>query len=56
VVTDAWYVRETSDPTCGERLLELKELLVLLDRRWKVAGEYLRIVEAAEFYLQSAIR
>ncbi|KAK5170913.1 uncharacterized protein LTR77_004057 [Saxophila tyrrhenica] len=52
----AWYVRESSDPWCSERLVELKELLVLLDRRWKVAGEYLRIVEAAEFYLQSAIR
>lgn len=38
---DAWYVRETSDPACGERLQELKELLALLDRRWKVAGQYL---------------
>ena len=25
--------------------MELKELLVLLDRRWKVAGQYLRIIE-----------
>lgn len=35
---DAWYVRESSDQTCVERLQELKELLVLLERRWKVAG------------------
>lgn len=41
---DAWYVRESSDPACGERLIELKELLVLLDRRWKVAGQYLFII------------
>lgn len=37
----AWYVRESSDATCGERLAELKELLSLCDRRWRVAGQYL---------------
>lgn len=39
--TDAWYVRESSSPECAERLAELKEILLLLDRRWKVAGQYL---------------
>ena len=39
VGADAWYVRESSDSTCGERLLELKELLRMLDQRWKVAGQ-----------------
>ena len=74
---DAWYMRETSDPGCGERLAELKDLLSVLDRRWKAAGqyylifalvnsrvhadapcpgEYLRIIEATEFHLASAIR
>lgn len=38
---DAWYVRESSDPVCGERLAELKEVLIMLDRRWRVAGQYL---------------
>ena len=42
---DAWYVRESSDSACSARLLELKELLTILDRRWKVAGAYLFIVE-----------
>ncbi|KAK4627040.1 Transcription factor BOA15 [Fulvia fulva] len=37
----AWYVRESSRPECHERLQEIKEVLVLLDRRWKVAGQYL---------------
>ena len=75
--SDAWYARESSDQNCVERLTELKELLVLLEKRWKVAGEfqvsvdytctlhrtltkdllgeYLRIVEATEFHLSSAI-
>lgn len=35
----AWYVRESSDPACGERLVELKELLTICDRRWRVAGK-----------------
>lgn len=39
-LSDAWYVRETSDPTCGERLAELKDLLNLIHRRWRVAGQY----------------
>ncbi|KAK3710452.1 hypothetical protein LTR37_010295 [Vermiconidia calcicola] len=41
----AWYVRESSDHACSERLFELKELLILLDRRWKVAGQYLFIID-----------
>ncbi|KAK5113949.1 hypothetical protein LTR62_003072 [Meristemomyces frigidus] len=36
----AWYVRESSDPECGVRLGELKEVLGLCDRRWRVAGRY----------------
>ncbi|KAH9818145.1 Fungal specific transcription factor domain [Teratosphaeria destructans] len=37
----AWYVRESSDPACGERLLEIKEVLLLCEKRWKVAGQYI---------------
>lgn len=40
----AWYVRESSDPACGERLAELKELLIICDRRWRVAGQYLSLI------------
>lgn len=46
--TDAWYVRESSDQECGECLLELKEVLMLLDRRWRVAGQYLFYVSEFE--------
>ncbi|EMC98574.1 hypothetical protein BAUCODRAFT_145643 [Baudoinia panamericana UAMH 10762] len=52
----AWYVRESSDPSCAEHAAELKEVLVMCDRRWKVAGEYIRIIEATEFALASSIR
>ncbi|KAF2765205.1 hypothetical protein EJ03DRAFT_300603 [Teratosphaeria nubilosa] len=52
----ACYARESSDPTCGERLLEMKEVLLLCEKRWKVAGEYRSIVESTEFALSSAIR
>ncbi|EME46578.1 hypothetical protein DOTSEDRAFT_70550 [Dothistroma septosporum NZE10] len=52
----AWYVRESSSPECQERLQEIKEVLIILDRRWKVAGEYLKIVEATEYHLAGAIR
>lgn len=38
-------MRESSDPACGERLAELKEVLRLLDRRWRVAGQYLFFVD-----------
>lgn len=51
---DAWYVRESSDPACTERLMELKELLSILDKRWKVAGQYLLIIE--EFWNRSDLR
>jgi hypothetical protein len=40
----AWYVRESSDPVCGERLAELKELLTVCDKRWRVAGQYYNLV------------
>jgi hypothetical protein len=46
----AWYVRESSDPTCAERLAELKDLLSLCDRRWKVAGSYHFLVD--DFWLK----
>ncbi|KAK5134599.1 hypothetical protein LTR08_006255 [Meristemomyces frigidus] len=42
----AWYVRESSDPACGERLAELKELLMLCDQRWRVAGQYVFTVQS----------
>ncbi|KAK3116945.1 hypothetical protein LTR53_002168 [Teratosphaeriaceae sp. CCFEE 6253] len=51
----AWYVRESSDPACGEKLAELKELLRIISRKWRVAGEYLQIIEATEFAMASAI-
>ncbi|KAK5678555.1 hypothetical protein LTS10_008999 [Elasticomyces elasticus] len=34
----AWYVRESSDVECAGRLAELKEVLALVDGRWRVAG------------------
>ncbi|KAF7192722.1 hypothetical protein HII31_05948 [Pseudocercospora fuligena] len=37
----AWYVRESSDQDCQARLTELKEVLNMCERRWKVAGAYL---------------
>ena len=52
--TDAWYVRESSDPACTDRLLELKELLNILDRRWKIAGQYLLIID--EFWNRADLR
>jgi hypothetical protein len=52
--SDAWYVRESSDPACTDRLLELKELLNILDRRWKVAGQYLLIID--EFWNRADLR
>jgi len=52
----AWYMRESSDPTCGERVAELKDLLTECDKRWRVGGEYKRIIEATEFAMASAIR
>ncbi len=36
----AWYLRESSDPQCGERMGELKEVLKLCEGRWRVAGQY----------------
>lgn len=42
---DAWYVRESSDPECAKRLAELKEVLVLMDNRWKLAGQYMLLLE-----------
>ncbi|KAI7181532.1 hypothetical protein KC324_g8617, partial [Hortaea werneckii] len=52
----AWYLRETSNPQYGEKLAEVKELLRLFERRWRVAGDYIRIIEATEYQLVSAIR
>ncbi|KAK3670152.1 hypothetical protein LTR78_009999 [Recurvomyces mirabilis] len=40
----AWYVRESSDPVCGKRLQELKELLGVCEKRWRVAGQYSSLV------------
>jgi hypothetical protein len=36
---DAWYARETSDARCAACLVELKEILALVNVRWRVAGE-----------------
>ncbi|QIW97529.1 hypothetical protein AMS68_003047 [Peltaster fructicola] len=49
--TYAWYVRESSDAACGERLDELKELMSIIDGRWRSAGEYVRIVDSTESYI-----
>ena len=40
----AWYVRESSDLVCGERLAELKEILTQCNAKWRVAGQYLIVV------------
>ena len=45
---DCWYFRESSDPGHGEKLAELKEVLAMLDRRWRVAGQYLFYVTEVE--------
>ncbi|KAM0719810.1 hypothetical protein Q7P37_003945 [Cladosporium fusiforme] len=36
----AWYVRESSDANSGERLAELKEVLTVVNERWRAAGNY----------------
>lgn len=41
---DAWYAKETSQPIYAEKLAELKEVLVLLDQRWRVSGQYLFLI------------
>ncbi|GIZ42033.1 hypothetical protein CKM354_000531300 [Cercospora kikuchii] len=51
----AWYVRESSDLQCSARLQEVKEILMVIDQRWRVAGEYMRIIEATE-YRSASIR
>ena len=40
----AWYVRESSDPACGEQLVELKDLLTRCNEKWRVSGQYLIVV------------
>ncbi|KAK6439436.1 hypothetical protein LTR95_004361 [Oleoguttula sp. CCFEE 5521] len=54
--TYAWYMRESSDANTAHLLAELKEILRLVNRRWRVAGEYLTFVEATEFQNAGAIR
>ncbi|KAI7190102.1 hypothetical protein KC352_g21796 [Hortaea werneckii] len=41
----AWYFRETSEPHYAEKLAEVKELLRLCERRWRVAGQYLHYID-----------
>lgn len=41
----AWYLRETSNPQYGEKLAEVKELLRLFEKRWRVAGQYLLYID-----------
>ncbi|KAF2236031.1 hypothetical protein EV356DRAFT_464035 [Viridothelium virens] len=45
----AWYVKESENPESLAMLQEIKSILVMIEPQWKVAGEYLRIVEATEF-------
>ncbi|USW53994.1 hypothetical protein Slin15195_G073130 [Septoria linicola] len=40
----AWYVRESSDAECREHLRQIKEIMLLIDKRWRVAGQYLSTV------------
>ncbi|KAK6431123.1 hypothetical protein LTR95_012718 [Oleoguttula sp. CCFEE 5521] len=54
--TYAWYMRESSDASTASLLAEVKEILRLVNRRWRVAGEYLNFVEATEFQTAGAIR
>ncbi|KAL2349988.1 hypothetical protein BJ546DRAFT_956590 [Cryomyces antarcticus] len=35
----AWYVRESGDEECVQNLVEVKDLLKTLNRRWRVAGK-----------------
>lgn len=42
--TEAWYVKETSQPCHSEKLAEIKEILSMLNRRWRVAGQYLGMI------------
>ncbi|KAI6807940.1 hypothetical protein KC332_g13203 [Hortaea werneckii] len=50
----AWYLRETSEPHYAEKLAEVKELLRLCERKWRVAGDYIRIIEATEYQLEDS--
>ncbi|KAI9836990.1 MAG: hypothetical protein M1819_000639 [Sarea resinae] len=45
----AWLVRETHNSENAEALNEIKATLAVIDRRWRVAGEYIKILEANEF-------
>ena len=46
-------MRESSDPGCTERLAELKDLLSVLDRRWKVAGLYHAILAFVKYRVKA---
>ncbi|KAF2716079.1 hypothetical protein K431DRAFT_258236 [Polychaeton citri CBS 116435] len=37
----AWMYRESSNPDYQSRLAELKDILILLNTRWKCAGQYI---------------
>ncbi|WPH00611.1 Hypothetical protein R9X50_00344100 [Acrodontium crateriforme] len=50
-----FFARESSDPKVTEYATEVKGLLAILERRWRVAGNYLRIVENTEINLTNAI-
>ncbi|KAI9704054.1 MAG: hypothetical protein M1820_005676 [Bogoriella megaspora] len=45
----AWYVRESAGQEYLAKLQEIKSMFETLEPQWKVAGEYLKIVEATEF-------
>jgi hypothetical protein len=44
----AWLVRETGDTKLVEKVRVLRRLLDAVGRRWRVAGEYTRILEATD--------
>lgn len=45
----AWDVRESGNASSEDGLSTIRECLRLFTARWRVAGEYLRILEAQEF-------
>jgi hypothetical protein len=45
----AWLVRETGHAEFVEASQIVRGLLAVYDRRWRAAGEYVKILEATEF-------
>lgn len=47
--TLAWLVREEGSAECEEAVAVIKQCLVKLGSRWRLAGEYLRMLEEQAF-------